>query len=691
MTKESVKAIDSIIVKTIIFSGIGAFLISVTLLFLSYLIEKDLLEDKAIKTGYSLLNTFIKQSAESLEKGQRQTFQGVVDNISEINEVKDAMAYARNGQMLYKSGEKTVGLPFVHDHETGEFVNPNLELYEKTRGRFLRHDWNTTDIDESDISLKHVKKHKSKQNKCNSCHFEINEKLEFGKNSKAHLFVNDQAEFIYKIPVEKECVICHTHWKQNEVAGYLKVVLDQSFVNTQLKEVLISNIVIIISVLLLTFFIVVATFRYTVHRPLKALTENISDLTSGEGDLTKKLDESTKNEMGLVGRLFNRFLDKLAGIISKIRDQANSLDNAAEKFDQQSGKIEEKTHEISNNLETIAASSEEITANVVGAANIAEQTASNVKSAVDTITKLSDNVKSIASEAKESSSNMSGVKKNIDYISNDIFTMASSLDETSVALTDVAKNTQKAMDISEKANANVNESLDFMKQLGEAATNIGSIVKLVTNIADQTTVLALNATIEASKAGEVGKGFAVVANSVKALALETLQANSNIEDQSNQMQKLTFKALNSTNNVNDDIKEVAAINELIAVSTKQQSDTVAEITRSIDTIAKASKESATIVKEAENSLKGISNFTDKVAEAAVNSTKEITDAADGVDEIAATSAESAEGVKEVNKNVQKINVVIEEVNKMISLNKENSSQLLKMAGELQNLISTFKI
>jgi len=141
-------------------------------------------------------------------------------------------------------------------------------------------------------------------------------------------------------------------------------------------------------------------------------------------------------------------------------------------------------------------------------------------------------------------------------------------------------------------------------ELGEAATRIGDVVKLITGIAEQTNLLALNATIEAARAGEAGRGFAVVAGEVKALAGQTSRATAEISAQIAGMQRATTRSIEAINAIEHIIGEIGDISRAIAAAVTEQGAATTEIARSVEIAAKRTVETADEVSLVGTATKG---------------------------------------------------------------------------------------
>ena len=241
---------------------IASVIVAVSIIFMLifYTYQEMQVNENIKKTGYSILNSLITDTRHSLQKGERNTFQGVLDKIWTLENVKSVSLYTTNKLMTYKSNEMSVGLPFLKQNNT--LINPNEELYRETNGYFIRDDWSFRENSmerHSELvdSSSQFKNEKSKR--CTTCHYVLARGLEFDAMRRTHIIKKDESNFYYNIPIEKNCVYCHTHWKVGKSAGYLNINMDNSKIvsqsNNRLKYFFLILVVIIGSFLVIGYFI----------------------------------------------------------------------------------------------------------------------------------------------------------------------------------------------------------------------------------------------------------------------------------------------------------------------------------------------------------------------------------------------------------------------------------------------------
>lgn len=278
-------------------------------------------------------------------------------------------------------------------------------------------------------------------------------------------------------------------------------------------------------------------------RALRSMVHNFQDIAEGEGDLTKRIEIKSRDEIAELAHWFNLFLAKLQKIISTIAHNTSAVDSE------------------SNNLSTIAD-------NLAGNARQTSELSTSVASSAE---EMSVNMNNVAAAMEESTTNTSMV--------------ASAAEEMTATISEIAQNAEKAHSISEKAVHQAEKTSVRMAELGASADAISKVTETITEISEQTNLLALNATIEAARAGEAGKGFAVVANEIKELAKQTAMATLDIKKQIEDVQRTTTTTVGEIREISSVINSVNEIVANISSAVAEQSAATAEIATNINQAA----------------------------------------------------------------------------------------------------------
>ncbi|QTA86681.1 methyl-accepting chemotaxis protein [Desulfonema magnum] len=478
---------------------------------------------------------------------------------------------------------------------------------------------------------------------------------------------------------------------EGELLGVVDIYFTTRFIEELLKNLTID---ILIKISVMSFCLVAilsVVLKFYLVKPVSEVIRGLKDIAEGEGDLTRRLEIKTKDEIGVLADCFNLFIEKLRIIISQIAQNTNKLSMSSEELALLSTQMAFSVKEMNAKAETVASASREVSANVDSMASTAEQSSVSVSNIASMTEEMSSAFTQVSGLARKTADNVKQVAESGEDMSLEINQFATSLEEMTASLNEIAKNTAQASRISQNANQRTREVHVKMSALVAASKQIGKIIRIIKDIADQTNMLALNATIEAAGAGDAGKGFGVVASEVKELARQSANATDEISDQIEHIQKRTDEAVKAMEDIGKIINEITAINEMIASSVEEQTVTANEISKSVSNnavivknVAKNANESAILVGE-------IAKSTNETSEMAKNVAQNVDELARGTRNVAKSSSDAAGGVQDISRNIQDISMASKSTAEDTSKTDLSSKKLSQMAVELSEIVKKFKL
>ena len=230
-------------------------------------------------------------------------------------------------------------------------------------------------------------------------------------------------------------------------------------------------------------------------------------------------------------------------------------------------------------------------------ADVAAQIEGNIGSIAQRMaagaTQVKSSAQQLSSNADQASSQSSMVASASEEASANVQTVASAAEELATSVSEISRQVVHSTEIARRAVQEVETTNTKVQGLARAADQIGAVVALISDIAEQTNLLALNATIEAARAGEAGKGFAVVASEVKSLATQTASATGEISSQVAEIQSATNEAIQAITAIGKVIDEINNTTSGIAAAVEEQGAATQEIARNVEEAASGTEDVTT--------------------------------------------------------------------------------------------------
>ncbi len=302
--------------------------------------------------------------------------------------------------------------------------------------------------------------------------------------------------------------------------------------------------------------------RSAIVGPVKALTATMVAMSKGQLAVDVP-GQDRKDELGDMARsaeVFRRGLEET----ERLRVQA------AQAEAENAEKLRAERHAIADSFQ----------------AKMGALAASLVKSSGE----MSEAAQSLAATAEETTRQAHAVSGAAGEAADNVQTAAAATEEMTVSIREIGSQVNSAAQVTLEASTEAARTENEIRILSEAASKIGEVVSLITDIASQTNLLALNATIEAARAGEAGNGFAVVASEVKQLATQTAKATDDIGAKVAEIQSATQRTVGSIERIVETITGVRSISTAIAASVEQQGAATSEIARNTASAAQGTSQ-----------------------------------------------------------------------------------------------------
>jgi len=383
-----------------------------------------------------------------------------------------------------------------------------------------------------------------------------------------------------------------------------------------------------------------------VTRPIALLSNSLGAVANG--DLTQRLPEQSKDEVGMASRSYNQSMEEFSKMISSIKSQ--------------SGVLSDIGNDLASNMTETASAMNEIAANIQS---------------------IKGRVLNQSASVTQTNSTMEQVSSNINKLSNQVETQSAAVTESSAAIEEMIANIQSVTGTLAKNAANVKELQDSSEtgrtSLQEVATDIQEIAReseglleinsVMENIASQTNLLSMNAAIEAAHAGDAGRGFAVVADEIRKLAESS-------GEQSKTIGNVLKKIKESIDKISRSTEKVLSRFEIIDQGVK----TVAE---QEENIRNAMEEQSHGSKQILQASGEVNNVTQQVKAGSVEmlqGSREVIQEAKNLEKL---THEITDGMNEMAVGAEQVNRAVNTVNDLTGKTKENISSLVQSVSRFK--------
>lgn len=357
------------------------------------------------------------------------------------------------------------------------------------------------------------------------------------------------------------CVNCHVGKQLGDVIGLLSISIPIAAAQASMAGSVFNSGMWMVAIIVMCLLAVYWMVHLFVLKPLYALRTIARDIAQGEGDLTRRVPVGTgSDEIAELARYVNVFIEKIQRAILLVHDGTNRLASSTVQLSTTADSVvrfaegqDSRVVHSASAVEEMTMTAGEVARNSNDAANLAQETAQTAKSGQMVMEQTVDGMQQVSQAVMQASA--------------------------------------------------------IITNLGRSSDQIGEIVGVIEDIADQTNLLALNAAIEAARAGEQGRGFAVVADEVRKLAERTTKATKEIGDMIRQIQQDTRTAVSSMDEGTLKVEAGVALAHKTGEALSKIYSMVNVTSGMIQEIAQAAEEQSVVTRQIANDLESVTQTT----------------------------------------------------------------------------------
>jgi methyl-accepting chemotaxis protein len=400
--------------------------------------------------------------------------------------------------------------------------------------------------------------------------------------------------------------------------------------------IIIALIAVVISAVIVYFVLQSTT------NPIVKVADTLRDISEGEGDLTRSIPVTSKDEVGDLALYFNKTITKIKDLVLLIKKQAHTLSEIGST--------------LSSNMTETAAAVNEITANiqsikgrVINQSASVTETNATMEQVITNINKLNGYIENQVRNISMSSSATEEMVANISSVTNTLISNAT--------------NVKTLQEASEVGRAGLQEVATDIQEISRESEGLLEINSVMENIASQTNLLSMNAAIEAAHAGEAGKGFAVVADEIRKLAESSSEQSKTIGTVLKKIAESIKKITVSTDTV---LKRFEAIDSGVKTVATQEEN----IRNAMEEQGQGSKQ----LLQSSGSLRDITGQVKGGSEEMLDGSQEVMKESQNLEKV---TQEITGGMNEMAQGAEQINIAVNNVNEMTVKNREAIDSLIK--------------